>query len=108
MLERKLVGKSQRTQQTQTAKLQGAFCMGKTPKAISDALMMEAVQTSETLVNWYQSTRHYHSEDSHLHTHSRENLMLSSSSDLTNLSKAFAGFVSAIVENYKMQVWTSL
>jgi hypothetical protein len=30
-----------------------------------DALMMEAVQTSETLVNSYQSTRHYNSKDSH-------------------------------------------
>jgi predicted transcriptional regulator len=30
------------------------------------ALMMEAVQTSETLVNSYQSTRIYNQEDSHL------------------------------------------
>jgi hypothetical protein len=30
------------------------------------ALMMEAVQTSETLVNSYQSTRRYNPEDSHL------------------------------------------
>jgi hypothetical protein len=31
-------------------------------------LMMEAVQTSETLVNSYQSTRLYNPEDSHLHS----------------------------------------
>jgi hypothetical protein len=38
------------------------------------ALMMEAVQTSETLVNSYKSTQCYNSEDSHLHSHHRENL----------------------------------
>jgi hypothetical protein len=37
-------------------------------------LMMEAVQTSEALVNLNQSTRGYNQEDSHLHTHRRENL----------------------------------
>jgi hypothetical protein len=31
------------------------------------ALMMEAVQTSETSVNSYQSTLRYNPEDSHLH-----------------------------------------
>jgi hypothetical protein len=38
------------------------------------ALMMEAVQASETLVNSYQSTRRYNPEDSHLYSHRRENL----------------------------------
>jgi hypothetical protein len=38
------------------------------------ALMMKAIQTSETLVNSYQSTRHYNPEDSHLYSHRRENL----------------------------------
>jgi hypothetical protein len=38
------------------------------------ALMMEAANTSETLVNFYQTTRRYNPEDSHLHTHRRENL----------------------------------
>jgi hypothetical protein len=38
------------------------------------ALVMEAVQTSETLVNLHQSTRRYNPEDSHLRTHRRENL----------------------------------
>jgi hypothetical protein len=35
---------------------------------------MKAVQTSETLVNLWQSTRHYKPKDSHLPTHRRENL----------------------------------
>jgi hypothetical protein len=36
--------------------------------------MMEAAMTSETLVNFYQTTRRYNPEDSHLHTRCRENL----------------------------------
>jgi hypothetical protein len=36
--------------------------------------MMEAVSTSETLVNFYQTTRLYNPEDSQLRTHRRENL----------------------------------
>jgi hypothetical protein len=35
--------------------------------------MMEAVQASEMLVNYYQSTQRYNLEDSHLHTHHHEN-----------------------------------
>jgi hypothetical protein len=35
---------------------------------------MEAVRTSETLVNFYQTTRCYNPEDSNLHTHRREHL----------------------------------
>jgi hypothetical protein len=35
---------------------------------------MDSARTSETLVNVYQTTRHYNPEDSHLRTHSRENL----------------------------------
>jgi hypothetical protein len=38
------------------------------------ALMMEAVQTSETSINSYQTTRRYNPEDGHLGIHSRENL----------------------------------
>jgi hypothetical protein len=38
------------------------------------ALMMEAARASETLVNFYQTTRHYNPEDNHLRTHCRENL----------------------------------
>jgi hypothetical protein len=37
------------------------------------ALMMEAVSTSETFLNFYQTTRRYNQEDSHLHTCCREN-----------------------------------
>jgi hypothetical protein len=36
--------------------------------------MMEAARTSEMLVNFYQTTQRYNPEDSHLHTHRRENL----------------------------------
>jgi hypothetical protein len=36
--------------------------------------MMETARTSETLVNFYQTTRCYNPEDSNLHTHRRENL----------------------------------
>jgi hypothetical protein len=35
---------------------------------------MEAARTSETLVNFYQTTRRYNSEDSHLRIHRCENL----------------------------------
>jgi hypothetical protein len=36
--------------------------------------MMAAARTSETLVNFHQTTRRYNPEDSHLRTHRRENL----------------------------------
>jgi hypothetical protein len=36
--------------------------------------MMEAARTSETLVNFYQTTRRYNPEESCLHTRRRENL----------------------------------
>jgi hypothetical protein len=36
--------------------------------------MMEAARTSETFVNFYQTTRRYNPEDSHLRTHRCENL----------------------------------
>jgi hypothetical protein len=38
------------------------------------ALMMKASSTSETLVNFYQTTQLNNPEDSHLRTHRRENL----------------------------------
>jgi serine acetyltransferase len=37
-------------------------------------MMMETARTSETLVNFYQTTWRYNPEDSHLHTQRRENL----------------------------------
>jgi hypothetical protein len=37
------------------------------------ALMMEAARSSETLVNFYQITRRYNPEDSHLRTNRRDN-----------------------------------
>jgi hypothetical protein len=38
------------------------------------ALMMEAASTSETMVNFYQTTLRYNPEDSHLRTHRREKI----------------------------------
>jgi hypothetical protein len=38
------------------------------------ALMMDAVRTSETSVNFNVTTRHYLPKDSKLHTHRRRNL----------------------------------
>jgi 16S rRNA C1402 (ribose-2'-O) methylase RsmI len=39
------------------------------------ALIIEAARTSETLVNFYQTTRRYNPEHSHLRTHRLENLI---------------------------------
>jgi hypothetical protein len=36
------------------------------PSKLLTALMMEAARSSETLVNFYQTTRRYNPEDSHL------------------------------------------
>jgi hypothetical protein len=36
--------------------------------------MMEVVSTAETQVNFYQTTRRYNPQDSHIRTHRRENL----------------------------------
>jgi hypothetical protein len=49
------------------------------------ALMMEAARTSETLVNFYQTTRRYNPEDSHLRTHRRENLKSYSNETYTSI-----------------------
>jgi hypothetical protein len=45
-------------------------------------LMMEAARTSETLVNFYQTTRRYNPEDGRLHTHRCENLKSFCSQDI--------------------------
>jgi mannose/fructose-specific phosphotransferase system component IIA len=42
--------------------------------AINITLIMDAVSTSKTSVNFYQTTRRNIAEDSHLHTCRRENL----------------------------------
>jgi hypothetical protein len=50
---------------------------GKSRAALAEvlfALMMQAVSTSETSANFYQTTRRNILEDSHLHTRRRENL----------------------------------
>jgi hypothetical protein len=41
--------------------------------SIIRAMMMEAAHTSETSVNFYQTTRRYNPEDSHLNSRRREN-----------------------------------
>jgi hypothetical protein len=41
--------------------------------ALTVVLKMEAVQTSETLVDSHQSARSYNPEGRHLHSHSRGN-----------------------------------
>jgi hypothetical protein len=38
------------------------------------ALVMEAANTSETSVNFYQTTQHNNPKDSHLHIHHHDNL----------------------------------
>jgi hypothetical protein len=45
-------------------------------------LMMEAAMTSETLVNFYQTTWRHNPEDSYLRTHCRENLKSYGISDI--------------------------
>jgi hypothetical protein len=42
------------------------------------ALMMEAARTSETLVNFYQTTRRYNPEESYLFTNVRFTIPLAS------------------------------
>jgi hypothetical protein len=42
--------------------------------SIIRAMMMETASTSEKSVNYYQTTRRYNPEDSHLHTHRSEYL----------------------------------
>jgi hypothetical protein len=52
------------------------------------ALMMEAARTSETLVSFYQTTRRYNPEDSHLRTHRRENLKSYKEKTFVRISRA--------------------
>jgi hypothetical protein len=48
------------------------------------ALMMEAARTSETLVNFYQATRRYNPEDSHLRHWMEVNTELHASATFRN------------------------
>jgi hypothetical protein len=57
--------------------------------------MMEEGRTSETLVNFYQSTRRYNPEASHLRVHRRENFKSCISVDRTALD-----FVISVNGNY--------
>jgi hypothetical protein len=52
------------------------------------ALMMEAARTSETSVNFYQTTWRHNPEDSHLRIHRRENL------------KSYSGDINSILDLY--------
>jgi hypothetical protein len=58
------------------------------------ALMLEATRTSETLVNFYQTTRRYNPENSNLRTHRRENLK--SFSQLCNKHHAVFNIVACV------------
>jgi len=51
------------------------------------ALMMEAVRTSETSVNFNVTTRRYIPEDSKLHTRRRENLKSHTEPNLLTLTR---------------------
>jgi hypothetical protein len=54
-------------------RLRGTYCLHHQDLI---ALMMEATSTSETLVNFYQTTRRYNPEDSHLHKSSLQRSVL--------------------------------
>jgi hypothetical protein len=53
-------------------RFRGAFCLRH--QGDEYARVMEAARTSETSVNFYQTTRRNNPEDSHLHTRRPENL----------------------------------
>jgi hypothetical protein len=44
------------------------------PRSLHAIALMEAASTSETLVNFFQSTQRNNPEEGHLRTHRRENL----------------------------------
>jgi hypothetical protein len=55
--------------------------------AMTIALMMEAASTSETSVNFYQTTRRNNPEESHVRTGRRENLKSHLVKDMTAVKK---------------------
>jgi hypothetical protein len=63
------------------------------------SLMMEAVNTSETSVHFYQTALWNNPEESHLHTHRRENLKISLR------SKGAAGFSSRDTQCVQAVSW---
>jgi hypothetical protein len=65
-------------------------------------MMMEAAKTSETLVKFYQTTRRYNPEDSHLRTHRRENLK---SYNICSASFQFSGTLLAIWLAQTSEYW---
>jgi hypothetical protein len=52
-----------------------SFAPSKDHQVDEITLMMEAASTSESSVSFYQTTRRKIPEDSHFHTHRRENLI---------------------------------
>jgi hypothetical protein len=54
-------------------RFRGTCCLHHRGDDLLIALLMEAATASETLVNFYQSTRRYNTSASHLHTRRREN-----------------------------------
>jgi hypothetical protein len=65
-----------------------AICKGNAATKSITALVMEAASTSETSVNFYQTTRRYNPKDSHLHTRRCENLK---SYSLVEIYRRFKG-----------------
>jgi hypothetical protein len=48
--------------------------------------MMEAARSSETLVNFYQTTRRYNPEESNVRTNRRENLKSNSNDPVSEMN----------------------
>jgi hypothetical protein len=71
------------------------------------ALMMEAARTSETLVFFYQTTRSYNREDSHLRTHRRENLKSYINNGIFRLNHNFQFYETDFMQPVSC-VWTAL
>jgi hypothetical protein len=65
-------------------RLRGAYCL-------NHSLIMEAVSTSETSVNFYQISERNIPENSHLHNRRRENLKSHSSNELRHSCTQPAG-----------------
>jgi hypothetical protein len=59
--------------------------------------MMEAARTSETLVNFYRTTRRYSPEDSHLRIHRSRNLK-SSSLSVRNILLGIISLIALMME----------